>query len=98
MNEEYRNVKKLLMRKSPITTKGQTTLPRAVRSALDLAPQDRMPYVILDGEVRLGKPVKARPVAGLVGILARPAPKLVTLEAMTAAIAVRATDPDDPDA
>lgn len=82
------------MQESTITTKGQTTLPRTVRSALGLAPGDRVRYVILDGEVRL---VKARPVAGLAGILARPGRKPVTLEDMEAAIAAGATDATDPD-
>ena len=40
------------MQESTITTKGQTTLPRTVRTALGLAPGDRVRYVILDGEVR----------------------------------------------
>ena len=65
------------MQESTITTKGQTTLPKGVRSALGRAPRDRVRYVILDGEVRL---LKARPVAGLAGILARPGRKPVSLE------------------
>lgn len=83
------------MQESTITTKGQTTLPRTVRSALGLAPGDRVRYVILDGEVRL---VKARPVAGLAGVLARPGRKPVTLGDMEVAIAAGATDAADPDA
>ena len=82
------------MQESTITSKGQTTLPRTVRSALGLAPGDRVRYVILDGEVRL---LKARPVAGLAGILARPGRKPVTLEDMEAAIAAGATDAADPE-
>ena len=81
------------MQESTITTKGQTTLPRTVRTALGLAPGDRVRYVILDGEVRL---LKARPVAGLAGILARPGRKPVTLDDMEAAIAAGATEVADP--
>ena len=83
------------MLESTITTKGQTTLPRTVRTALGLAPGDRVRYVILDGEVRL---LKARPVAGLAGILARPGRKPVTLDDMEAAIAAGATEVADPKA
>ena len=77
------------MQESTVTTKGQTTLPKAVRSALGIAPGDRVRYVILDGEVRL---LKARPVAGLAGILARPGQKPVSLEDMDAAIAEAAAE------
>ena len=77
------------MQESTVTTKGQTTLPKAVRSVLGIAPGDRVRYVILDGEVRL---LKARPVAGLAGILARPGQKPVSLEDMDAAIAAAATE------
>ena len=83
------------MQESTISTKGQTTLPRTVRTALGLAPGDRVRYVILDGEVRL---LKARPVAGLAGILARPGRKQVTLDDMEAAIAAGATERADPKA
>lgn len=81
------------MQESTVTTKGQTTLPKAVRSVLGIAPGDRVRYVILDGEVRL---LKARPVAGLAGILARPGQKPVALEDMDAAIAAAATERTNP--
>ena len=83
------------MQESTVTTKGQTTLPRTVRSALGLAPGDRVRYVILDGEVRL---LKAGPVAGIAGFLARPGQKPVTLDDMEAAIAAGATDTAEPKA
>jgi antitoxin PrlF len=68
---------------SKITAKGQTTLPKDVRACLGLRPGDRVRYVILDGEVRL---LKARPVAALAGLLARPGQEPVSLDAMEAAI------------
>ena len=40
---------------SRLTTKAQTTIPQAVRSALRLAPGDELTYVIEDGRVTLGK-------------------------------------------
>ena len=77
------------MQESTVTIKGQTTIPRNVRAALGLSAGDRVRYVILDGEVRL---LKARPVAGLAGLLARKGQGAVTLEEMDAAIAAGATD------
>eukprot|EP01036_Dinobryon_divergens_P049782 gene49782-66684_t len=55
------------MQESTVTTKGQTTLPKDVRTALQLHPGDRVRYMILDGgEVRL---VRSRPVMQLAGLL-----------------------------
>lgn len=79
------------MRESTVTSKGQTTLPRDVRTALGLNSGDRVRYVILDGEVRL---LKARPVSDLAGLLRRPGAKPVTLDAMEEAIATGAADED----
>ena len=77
------------MHESTVTVKGQTTLPRDVRRALDLASGDKVRYVILDGEVRL---LKSRPVNELAGILARPGRRPVSLDEMEAALAAGATD------
>ena len=82
------------MQESTVTVKGQTTLPRDVRAALDLASGDRVRYVILDGEVRI---LKARPVRELRGMLARPGQAPVSLEAMEEAIAKAATESADPE-
>lgn len=76
------------MSESTITIKGQTTLPKAVRQALELAPGDRLRYVILDdGQVRL---MRTRPVAELAGMLRREGQNAVTLEEMEQAIAAGA--------
>ncbi|WP_127904392.1 AbrB/MazE/SpoVT family DNA-binding domain-containing protein [Solirhodobacter olei] len=73
------------MAESTVTIKGQTTLPKAIRQALDLQPGDRLRYVILDdGEVRL---MRERPVSELSGLLKRPGQGPVTLEEMDEAIA-----------
>lgn len=78
------------MSQSTVTVRGQTTLPREVRQALDLAPGDRLRYVILDdGQVRL---LRTRPVSELAGLLKRAGQAPVTLEEMEAAIAAGATD------
>lgn len=76
------------MLESGVTTKGQTTLPKAVREALALAPGDRVRYVILDGEVRM---IKVRPIARLYGVLRHDGP-VVSLEDMERAIADGAAD------
>ena len=77
------------MRESTVTIKGQTTLPRDVRSALGLMSGDRVRYVILDGEVRI---VKACSVKDLKGLLARPDRTPVSLDAMDEAVADAAID------
>lgn len=77
------------MQESTVTTKGQTTLPRDVRAALGLKSGDKVRYVVLDGEVRL---LKARPVADLEGLLARPGKQPVTLDEMDDAISSGAID------
>ena len=77
------------MKESTVTVKGQTTLPKDVRSALGLASGDRVRYVILEGEVRI---LKARPVKELQGLLARTEGEAVSLDAMEEAIAAGAME------
>jgi antitoxin PrlF len=83
------------MQESTITTKGQTTLPKDVRQALNLKPGDKVRYLILDGgDVRI---IRARPASGLAGVL-RPvagqvAARVVSLDEMDAAIAAGAKGP-----
>lgn len=77
------------MQESTVTAKGQTTLPRQVRRALELQPGDRVRYMILDGEVRI---VKTRSVGELAGLLARPGRAPVSLDEMEAAIAAGAAE------
>lgn len=78
------------MSESTVTIKGQTTLPKSVRQALDLGPGDRLRYVILDdGQVRL---MRTRPVLGLAGLLHRKGKAAVSLEDMDHAIAAGAQD------
>ena len=71
-----------------MTVKGQTTLPKAVRLALDLGPGDRLRYVILDDDqVRL---LRTRPVSELAGLLRRDGRPAVSLDEMEEAIATAA--------
>lgn len=83
------------MQESTVTVKGQTTLPRDVRSALGLTSGDRVRYVILDGEVRI---LKARSVKDLRGALARPGQRPVSLDEMDAAIGAAASERGTPGA
>jgi AbrB family looped-hinge helix DNA binding protein len=76
------------MQESTITTKGQTTLPKDVRQALDLKPGDKLRYLILDdGEVRIIRARSARELAGALHSLTQ---RVVTLDEMDAAIAAGA--------
>jgi AbrB family looped-hinge helix DNA binding protein len=77
------------VQESTVTVKGQTTLPKDVRTALGLVSGDRVRYVILEGEVRI---VKACSAKDLKGVLARPGRKPVSLDAMDEAIAAAATN------
>jgi antitoxin PrlF len=45
---------------SKLTSKAQTTIPRAVRTALGVRPGDEIAYAIADGHVLLTKAAKLR--------------------------------------
>ncbi|TVR64918.1 MAG: AbrB/MazE/SpoVT family DNA-binding domain-containing protein [Gemmatimonadales bacterium] len=77
------------MQESTVTAKGQTTIPKDVRTALDLRSGDRVRYFVLDGEVRL---LKVRPVVSLAGILSEAHSTPVNLEEMDTAIAEGAAE------
>ena len=68
-----------------ITSKGQVTLPKAIRDRLHLKPGDKIDFMLEDDGCLRVAPVTA-PVTPTQGMLAKPdAP--VTLEAMDEAIA-----------
>jgi antitoxin PrlF len=68
-----------------ITSKGQITIPKKVRSHLGVAAGDRLDFTIgRDGTVRVLS--LSRPVRDLFGLLRRPGQKIVTLEEMDASI------------
>lgn len=77
------------MLESTVTTKGQTTLPKGVRTALCIKPGDKLRYLLLDGEVRI---LRARPIRDLKGVLKRSGQAPVSLGAMEEAIADGATN------
>ncbi len=76
------------MIESTITSRGQTTLPKAVRAALGVEPGDRVRYIIQGDDVRI---LAVRPLSRLYGFLRYDGPP-VTLEDMDRAIAEGATD------
>ncbi len=76
------------MVESTITSKGQTTLPKAVREALAVQPGDRVRYIIQGNDVRI---MAVRPLSRLYGVLRYDGPP-VTLADMDRAIADGATD------
>lgn len=76
------------MFESGITSKGQTTLPKAVREALSVRAGDRVRYIIQAGDVRI---VAVRPIDRLFGVLRHDGP-IATLEDMERAIVNGACD------
>ena len=76
------------MIESTITSKGRTTLPKAIREALSVQAGDRVRYVIIDGRVMI---MPVRPVSRLFRALEYDGPT-VTLEDMDRAIAEGASD------
>ena len=73
------------MATATITSKGQVTLPREVRTALGVCAGDRLDFVLLeDGNYAIVP--ASRSIRSLKGIVPRPS-RPVTLEEMDAAIA-----------
>lgn len=68
-----------------MTSKGQITIPKPARDALQLLPGDRVEFVLGD-DGRLFLLSATRPVDNLKGMLPKPA-RPVSLEEMDAAIA-----------
>ena len=79
------------MLESTVTTKGQTTLPKSVRTSLGLGPGDRVRYIVVGREVRL---LRACSVMDLSGVLHRPGAVAKSLADMDEAIAAGALGSD----
>ena len=71
------------MAESTVTSRGQTTLPKTVRTALGVGPGDRIRYVVVDDGVKI---LPLRPVARLFGAFGHDGPP-ASLEDMERAIA-----------
>ncbi len=75
---------------SAITSKGQATIPKAIRDHLRLKPGDRVKFFVHpDGTVVL---LPKLPVSSLRGIIAKKRSRPVTVEAMNDAIIEGATE------
>lgn len=73
------------MPEAKITSKGQVTVPKSVREALELKTGDRVNFVVLDdGRVMMHR--RNRDIRDLAEILHRPGQRPVTLEEMQGAI------------
>lgn len=68
-----------------LSAKGQVTLPKELREALNLNPGDRMVYTLVDGEVVITP--KNTDFADLAGLLGTSPNGFVTLEAIDAGVA-----------
>jgi antitoxin PrlF len=80
--------KEVSMSSATLTSKGQITVPKDIRTALRLDPGDVVEFVVqADGSVK--PTLRRRDVRTLAGMLARPGRPAVTLEAMNAAIGRR---------
>ena len=66
-----------------MTSRGQTTLPKTVRTALGVGPGDRIRYVVVDDGVKI---LPLRPVTRLFGAFGHDGPP-ASLEDMERAIA-----------
>ena len=71
------------MQESKVTSKGQTTLPRGVRSKLGLEAGDTVRYIVSSKSVQI---VEARRAIDLGGMLYRSGQRRVSLEEMDDAI------------
>ena len=75
---------------SAITSKGQATIPKAIREHLRLKPGDRVKFFVHpDGSVAILPKLAARALRGIV----RPRHRPVTIEEMNQAVAAGATEP-----
>ena len=70
---------------STVTSKGQTTIPKAIRERLNLKPGDRVDFVVEDDGRALLVPATVH-LSQLKGILPKPS-KTVTIDDMAAAVA-----------
>ena len=73
-----------------LTSKGQVTLPKAIRIGLSLKSGDRLDFLVKPDGLLEAVPLK-QPVTRLKGLLRRKGPA-ISIEAMNRAIAKGATD------
>jgi AbrB family looped-hinge helix DNA binding protein len=74
------------MPSAKLTSKGQITVPKSVRSALRVEAGDRLDFIV-EGEGRVVVCAGVADVRDLKGLLHRPGRRAVSIEEMNAAIA-----------
>lgn len=79
------------MTSATITTKGQVTIPKAVRDALLLNTGDRIEFVLTDNKEAIIRPISKK-VDEVFGILHKPGRKAVSIKAMNDGIKKRMKD------
>jgi antitoxin PrlF len=73
---------RLMAEESTLTSKGQTTIPKAIRDKLVMKSGDRMTFTLMpDGTVLMR--VKNKSIAGLAGVLRRKGQKPVPVEQLS---------------
>jgi AbrB family looped-hinge helix DNA binding protein len=72
------------MPSSSLTSKGQITVPKAIRDFLNVAEGDRLDFVVQDGQVVVRPGV--RDLRDLAGLLRRPGQARASIEDMQVAI------------
>lgn len=73
-----------------LTSKGQMTLPSAVRTQLGLEAGDQLSVTVLDAETIVLKRRVSRPISALRGLLPKPA-KALTVQEMDAGVSAYLT-------
>ena len=68
--------------RATLTSKGQTTIPKAIREALDMKPGDRMTFTLLSDGIVLMR-VKNKSVMALAGSLHKKGRKPVPAEELS---------------
>lgn len=74
-----------------VTSKGQLTLPKAIRQQLNLSLGSRLDFSVNEQGWLMARPV-TNTALGLAGILRRPGQAAVSLEAMADAVEARAVE------
>lgn len=78
-----------------VTSKGQLTLPKAIRLQLNLSLGSRLDFSVNEQGWLMARPV-TNTALGLAGILRRPGRAAVTIEAMADAVAATAAELNTP--
>ncbi|MEZ5479938.1 MAG: type II toxin-antitoxin system PrlF family antitoxin [Thiolinea sp.] len=69
------------MSAATLTSKGQTTIPKDIRDALDLQPQDQLQFTLLPDDTVIMR-VKRRKIEDLHGLLRKRGRKPIALDKM----------------